>query len=270
MKKIIALFLSLIIISPAVFADGGIRVYLNEDELNFEQPPIIQNDSTLVPFRAIFESLDMVVQWFDDEQRVTAQKDDLIITLFINQNTMYVNDTSVELNTPPIILNNYTLVPLRAVSESAGAKVIWDDKTRSVYIATDTESDFDNWGNEVLSLVNEERANYNAPPLKWNDTLAELAENHCKDMISRNFFSHDTPDGKTPFDRMKDIGISYVMAGENIAAGQTSPKSVMESWMNSPGHRKNILNPDFKYIGIGIAKGGSYGIYWTQEFATFK
>ena len=102
MKKIAALFLSLMIMSPTVFADDDITVYLNEDELIFEQSPIIQNDSTLVPFRAIFENLDMVVQWFGDEQRVTAQKDDLTITLFINENTMYVNDTSVELNTPPI------------------------------------------------------------------------------------------------------------------------------------------------------------------------
>ena len=89
-------------------------------------------------------------------------------------------------------------------------------------------------------------------------------------MINRDFFSHNTPDGKTPFDRMKAAGISYVAAGENIAAGQSSPQSVMESWLNSPGHRKNILNPNFEYIGIGIARGGSYGIYWAQEFATFN
>ena len=76
-------------------------------------------------------------------------------------------------------------------------------------------------------------------------------------MIDRNFFAHNTPDGKTPFDRMK-------------AAGQSSPQNVMDSWMNSPGHRKNILNPDFEYIGVGLARGGSYGIYWAQEFATFK
>ena len=112
MKKIAALFLSLMIMSPPVFADDDITVYLNEDELIFEQSPIIQNDSTLVPFRAIFENLDMVVQWFGDEQRVTAQKDDLTITLFINENTMYVNDMPVELNTPPIS-TMITLVPLR-------------------------------------------------------------------------------------------------------------------------------------------------------------
>ena len=129
---------------------------------------------------------------------------------------------------------------------------------------------FDDWGYEVLNLVNEERAKYNVAPLKWDDSLAALAESHCEDMIDRNFFAHNTPDGQTPFDRMKAAGISYSSAGENIAAGQSSPQNVMDSWMNSPGHRKNILNPDFEYIGVGLARGGSYGIYWAQEFATFK
>ena len=69
---------------------------------------------------------------------------------------------------------------------------------------------------------------------------------------------------------MKAAGITYSSAGENIAAGQSSPQNVMDSWMNSPGHRKNILNPDFEYIGVGLARGGSNGIYWAQEFATFK
>ena len=256
--------------SPTVFADDDITVYLNEDELTFEQSPIIQNDSTLVPFRAIFENLDMVVQWFGDEQCVMAQKDDLTITLFINENTMYVNDTPVELNTPPIIYNDYTLVPLRAVSESAGAEVFWDGDTRTVYIATDDESNSDDWGYEVLNLVNEERKKNGLKELKWDDKLAELSYSHCADMIERNYFSHNTPDGETPFDRMKNAGISYRAAGENIAAGQYSPEEVMNSWMNSDGHRANILNPNFEYLGVGVAWGGSYGIYWTQSFARFK
>ena len=100
-------------------------------------------------------------------------------------------------------------------------------------------------------------------PTKENK--AALAESHCEDMIDRNFFAHNTPDGQTPFDRMKAAGISYSSAGENIAAGQYSPQNVMDSWMNSPGHRKNILNPDFEYLGVGLARGGSYGIYWAQE-----
>ena len=65
---------------------------------------------------------------------------------------------------------------------------------------------------------------------------------------------------------MKSFGINYRSAGENIAAGQTTAESVMKSWMNSPGHKKNILSPNFTHIGVGYAKGGSYGHYWTQQF----
>jgi uncharacterized protein YkwD len=65
---------------------------------------------------------------------------------------------------------------------------------------------------------------------------------------------------------MKSFGINYRSAGENIAAGQTTAESVMKSWMNSPGHKKNILSPSFTHIGVGYAKGGSYGHYWTQQF----
>ena len=87
-------------------------------------------------------------------------------------------------------------------------------------------------------------------------------------MIDRNFFAHNTPDGQTPFDRMKAAGITYSSAGENIAAGQSSPQNVMDSWMNSPGHRANILDPDFTEMGIGYFynPAGTYGTYWVQMF----
>ena len=155
-------------------------------------------------------------------------------------------------------------------------KTDYSNKSTTVVVKANSDKNkklkysFDDWGYEVLNLVNEERAKYNVAPLKWDDSLAALAESHCEDMIDRNFFAHNTPDGQTPFDRMKAAGKTYSSAGENIAAGQSSPQNVMDSWMNSPGHRKNILNPDFEYIGVGLARGGSYGIYWAQEFATFK
>ena len=87
-------------------------------------------------------------------------------------------------------------------------------------------------------------------------------------MIDRNFFAHNTPDGQTPFDRMKAAGISYSSAGENIAAGQSSPQNVMDSWMNSPGHKENIMNNRFKKIGVGlvIVPNDMYSYYWVQMF----
>lgn len=258
----------MICLPVTAFADD-IAVLLNGERLVFEEPPIIRDDSTLVPFRAIFEQLDMTVQWFGEEQRVTAQNDDTSITLFIGNDTMNVNGENIRLLTPPIIYNDFTFVPLRAVSEAAGATVDWDGGTRTVTI-TAQKSTFDSWGYEVLELVNAERTKYGHVPLKWDDSLAELAEEHCRDMIERDFFAHDNPDGETPFDRMKNAGIAYWTAGENIAAGQSSPQAVVDAWLNSPGHRKNILNEDFEYMGVSAVKGGSYGIYWAQEFARFK
>lgn len=268
MKKIITFLIIFTLFIPSALADG-ISVYLNDKQLSFEQEPIIQNDFTLVPFRTIFEELDMTVQWFDSERRVTAQKEGTAITLFIDKTVMYVNDKSVNLETPPIIYNDFTLVPLRAVSEAAGAKVDWEEETRTVKI-TAQDSEFGDWAEQVLELTNAERSKRNIPPLKWNEQLANLGQQHCDDMIKRDFFSHNNPDGETPFDRMKKAGIAYWVAGENIAAGQYSPEAVIESWMNSAGHRKNILNPDFKSLGVGVVRGGHYGVYWAQEFALLK
>lgn len=268
MKKIIAFLIIFSFFIPAALADD-ISVYLNDKQLSFEQAPIIRDDFTLVPFRTIFEELDMTVQWFGDEKRVTAEKEGTAITLFIDKTVMYVNDKAVTLETPPIIFNDFTLVPLRAVSEAAGANVQWEQETRTVKI-TAQESEFEDWAKQILTLTNAERARRNVPPLKWSDSLAELGQKHCDDMISRSFFAHENPDGETPFDRMKKAGISYWVAGENIAAGQYSPEAAMTSWMNSAGHMKNIMNPDFEYLGVAVRKGGKYGIYWAQEFATFK
>lgn len=268
MKKTISFILSFMLMATHVFAYNNISVYLNNKEISFEQPPIIRDDSTLVPFRAIFEELDTVVQWFGEEKRVTAEKDGISITLFIGEKYMIVNDATVELNTPPIIYNDYTLVPLRAVSQAANAEVDWDGDNGSVYITLDKTSE--DWGREVLNLVNEIRKEYDLSPLAWDNSLAAAAEDYCRDMIERDFFSHVTPDGKTLFDRMADCEIVYSVIGENIAAGQHSPSDVVDAWMNSAGHRKNILNPYFEYLGVGVVRGGSYGIYWTQEFANFN
>jgi len=81
-------------------------------------------------------------------------------------------------------------------------------------------------------------------------------------MAARDFFEHDNLDGKSPFDRMKDAGYSYWMAAESIAAGYSSPAAAGDGWMNSPGHRANILSCNLTEIGVGYARGGSYGEVW--------
>ncbi|MGL5756874.1 MAG: CAP domain-containing protein [Paraclostridium sp.] len=124
---------------------------------------------------------------------------------------------------------------------------------------------FASFQQEVLSLVNVERTNRGLQPLKFSSELSKVATLKSQDMIDKNYFDHTSPTYGSPFDMMKQFGISYNAAGENIAMGQETPKEVMNSWMNSSGHRKNILNPDFTELGVGIASNGS-SLYWTQMF----
>jgi uncharacterized YkwD family protein/spore coat assembly protein SafA len=120
--------------------------------------------------------------------------------------------------------------------------------------------------NEVVRLTNEQRAKYGLPPLKIDWQLARVARYKSADMRDKNYFQHNSPTYGSPFTMMKNFGIQYRTAGENIAAGQQTPQEVVNAWMNSPGHRANILNRNFTHIGVGYAKGGSYGHYWTQMF----
>ncbi|UGY93816.1 CAP domain-containing protein [Streptomyces gobiensis] len=117
---------------------------------------------------------------------------------------------------------------------------------------------------QVLTLVNQERAKAGCQPVTADAQLAKLAGDFSEDMAVRGFFSHTDPDGKSPWDRADAAGISNLGA-ENIARGQANAQSVMDAWMNSPGHRANILNCDYKTLGVGahFAPGGPW---WTQNF----
>ncbi|MEU2912012.1 CAP domain-containing protein [Streptomyces massasporeus] len=117
---------------------------------------------------------------------------------------------------------------------------------------------------QVLSLVNEERAKVGCSPVAANSALTALAQNYSEDMAARGFFDHTDPDGRTPWDRAEKAEISN-LGGENIARGQADAAAVMDAWMNSPGHRANILNCDFKTLGVGVELG-SGGPWWTQNF----
>jgi uncharacterized protein YkwD len=117
---------------------------------------------------------------------------------------------------------------------------------------------------EVLKLVNEERAKVGCSAVAANSALRELAEDFSEEMAERDFFDHTDPSGATPWDRAEKAGITD-LGGENIARGQATAAAVMEAWMNSPGHRANILNCDFKTLGVGVHFGAG-GPWWTQDF----
>ncbi|MET9602054.1 CAP domain-containing protein [Streptomyces sp. NPDC006459] len=116
----------------------------------------------------------------------------------------------------------------------------------------------------VVELVNQERALAGCGPVRANPPLAALAGAFSLDMATRGFFSHDDPDGNTPWDRATKAGLSG-LGGENIARGQGDAEAVMKAWMNSPEHRANILNCEFRTLGVG-AHFAAGGPWWTQDF----
>ncbi|AZJ19450.1 serine protease [Bacillus wiedmannii] len=117
----------------------------------------------------------------------------------------------------------------------------------------------------VVELTNAERAKQGLPALKIDTELSKVARVKSEDMQKNNYFDHNSPTYGSPFDMMKKFGISYTSAGENIAQGQRTPEEVVQAWMNSAGHRANILNNGFTHIGVGYVESGNY---WTQQFIT--
>jgi uncharacterized protein YkwD len=121
--------------------------------------------------------------------------------------------------------------------------------------------------NEVLVLVNQERAAVGEQALTINTTLNEQAGDYACELIAYDFFAHENPvTGSTLATRTADSGYQYLLVGENLAAGQPTAAEAMEGWMNSEGHRENILRSDYEEIGIAVREGGDYGIYWVQVF----
>jgi uncharacterized protein YkwD len=118
---------------------------------------------------------------------------------------------------------------------------------------------------EMLQLVNRERIAAGLKPLAADPQLTEVARRHSSDMFARGYFAHDTPEGRDPFDRMHEAKVSFLTAGENLALAPTL-QIAHTGLMNSPGHRKNILRPEFGRVGIGIMDGGIRGLMVTQDF----
>ena len=109
---------------------------------------------------------------------------------------------------------------------------------------------------QVLVLVNQERSKAGLKPLQMDWELQRVARTKSCDMAQKGYFSHQSPTYGSPFDMMRQFGISFKTAGENIAEGQRTPSEVMQAWMNSQGHRENILKPDYTHIGVGYCAGG--------------
>lgn len=118
---------------------------------------------------------------------------------------------------------------------------------------------------EVFNLINQQRANNGLPALKIDSEVQRVARIKAQDMVDNNYFSHNSPTYGTPFNMLKSFGVSYKSAGENIA-GNSSNSSAVTAWMNSSGHRANILNSSYNYTGIAVVNGSKYGKIYVQMF----
>ncbi|WP_110927829.1 CAP domain-containing protein [Bacillus massiliglaciei] len=137
------------------------------------------------------------------------------------------------------------------------------EETAKKPAAAEANSEVSAFEKEVVELTNKERAKQGLSPLTLDNELSKVARTKSQDMKNKNYFDHTSPTYGSPFDMMKSFGISYKSAGENIAMGQKTPEEVVEAWMNSQGHRENIMNSSFTHIGVGYVESGNY---WTQMF----
>ncbi len=175
--------------------------------------------------------------------------------------------------TKPVVVENKTPQPAPASPEAAvdappaeRTNVPGSTAVKTPDAQTDSAA-LSSQEQEMLRLLNAARAQNNLPALQIDMKVTNVARIKSQDMIDNNYFSHNSPKYGSPFDMMKSFNISYVQAGENIAGNQTV-QNAHNALMNSPGHRKNILSPDFTHIGIGIKKGGQYGNMFTQMFVS--
>ena len=139
-----------------------------------------------------------------------------------------------------------------------------EDEINEIYPNKSKEIE-DSFMYEIIDLINSTRYKYGLQPLIYSEKATKSAKKHSEDMKDNNFFNHKNLKNETPFDRMEKEGISYMTAGENIAAGQVNAIFAHNGLMNSIGHRKNILG-NYKYIGVGVVFGGKYKTYYTENF----
>lgn len=149
----------------------------------------------------------------------------------------------------------------------APSSIASDQVAASQQVGCAAPADAKRLSDQVLQLVNLERASVGLAPVVSNSSLTEMAEDYACRMIENDFFAHEDPtNGFGPAERAIEVDYAFFAIGENLAAGQQTPAQVMEDWMNSDSHRANILDERWKEVGIAVRLGGDYAIYWVQEF----
>jgi len=282
MKKIISVFLilALAITSITALAQNDITLTLNGKKIETDVAPQIVNDRTMVPVRAIFENLNITVEWSAATRKVYTVGSTPSIILTIDSNKMIVDDKIITLDSPPYISGDRTLIPARAVCEALGCTVDWDSENRNVIIKTsdyteppqyneqlgDNPAYIENkpeYEKKLFELINAKRQQQGILALEYDSDLEAVAYMHSKDMAQNDYLDHVSPEGQTLSDRLNNAGVYYTIAAENIAAGFDSADKLLNAWINSRPHYENIINDNVSKVGIGCYKSADRGLYWT-------
>jgi uncharacterized protein YkwD len=184
------------------------------------------------------------------------------------------NPVKASMKLIPIVTIVATVIGITASSIAPANAQWWRRTPRSTPAQTQQPvqaSQSGSFQQQILPLVNVERRKANLQSLTLNSQLGQAAQNHTNDMVSKSYFSHTSPSGGTMTSRVNATGYVYSTIGENIAAGSSTANTTMTQWMNSPGHRANILNPKFRELGVGYAPSNDqYRYYWTQVFGSAR
>lgn len=274
----------LVLAASAVFSVSVCAQSISVNNSYIDVEAVNYDGSIFVPVRGVFEKLGYEV-YYDNQAKKAVLEGEHHIVIEYGKDYFLCDGKIINPVSAQKIINSRFYIPLRAVSEAIGADVKWDYYTKTAYINNkEDESNINDNSFEAKSdaekldiyesekraaeLVNLERKKLGLDELILDEELSNVSRQHSEDMAERGYFDHDTPEGVSPFDRLKQNGIIYSAAAENIAAGQSTPEAAVQSWLNSEGHRKNILNPKYKYMGIGLCvdSSSSYVYYWTQNF----
>ncbi|MFC3798754.1 stalk domain-containing protein [Cohnella sp. GCM10012308] len=264
-----------------------------------EAAPVIKEGRMLVPARALLEAMGARMAWDPDARIVTAtmQAGQGATVLKLKIGSPYVQRTVtdpsskaagyvVKLDVAAQLLSDSTMIPLRASAELTGHALEWRQSSKTAVISQSDEAagtpemTFKQYAlnGELFKLSNEEieaffatndlRARHGkTKPFALSVPLSLVARLKSADMGEQGYFSHESPTYGDPFEMMRDQGIKFRAAAENIAAGQETPASVVTAWENSQGHLKNMLG-DYEQMGVGYAyySSSDYRSYWTQQF----
>lgn len=191
---------------------------------------------------------------------VTTEATTAVISKPVTETTEKPTETTTETTTK--VTTEVTQKPAQTTVSKPSEASTTQNNTQS---NAQTNAQSKTMEEQVVDLVNKYRAENGLKALKINPEVSKVAQAKSEDMRDKNYFDHTSPTYGSPFNMLKNFGISYKTAGENIAKGQKTAEAVVNAWMNSEGHRKNILNPNYEEIGVGYATGKG-STYWTQLF----